>query len=378
MTKTSSFDKFNTFIPVSSPSISQIEIDLVTRAISDGWISSGGPYVKEFEASLASYYGLRDCVALSNGTAALETALYALGIGDGDEIIIPSFAIISLAVAIIRLNAIPVLVDVDPSNWNIDPKAFERAITKKTKAVVIVHSFGRSADMQQIMQISKAHDLFVVEDIAEAIGSKYQGQLCGTFGDIATSSFYANKLITSGEGGCVLSNNMSLIERARNYINLCFGTKERFCHSDIGYNFRLTNIQAAVALGQLSRISSFIEKKKLISKWYEKHSKNINGIDLVTLNSESVYWMFCFLINEDSDFTGINLVRVLEQENVGSRTLFRGLHDQTSIKDKVVKSKEYPVTDYLYQKGIYLPSGLNLLEEEVEAACFRLNKVLSG
>ena len=260
-------------LPVSEPYITEREINLVNDAVSSGWISSAGKYINKFQNDFAKYHNVKSCIALSNGTAALEVALHAIGIEKGDEIIIPSFTIISLPLAILRLGAIPRLIDVDIDTWNINAKKLEKVINKRTKAIIVVHGFGHPADIDPIIKLARTNNIKIVEDTAEAIGSRYKGRLCGTMGDIGSFSFYANKLITTGEGGCIITNNDEYANKAKRYINLYFGLKERFSHDEIGYNFRMTNMQAALGVAQMEKIEFFKKRKKRSQNGINKNLK---------------------------------------------------------------------------------------------------------
>ncbi len=357
-------------IPVSEPYISQIDIDLVSDAVKSGWISSAGKYIDKFQDNFASYHNLNHCIALSSGTAALEVALHAIGVNKGDEIIIPSFTIISLPLAIIRLGAIPRLVDVDKNNWNINAQLIEKKINKKTKAIIVVHSFGHPADMDPILKLSREKNIKVIEDTAESISSKYKGRICGTMGDIASFSFYANKLITTGEGGCVLTRNNDYAEKARRYINLYFGKDERFAHDDIGYNFRMTNMQAALGVSQLEQINFFIKRKKEIGNWYKIAFRDCETVEFQKTigDVEHIYWMYTVVIKEDIKMNANDAMKFLKQNGIGTRNLFKGIHLQKPIQDYLLRediNAEYPVTEKLYKKGFYLPSGINLTNDDI-------------
>src|SRR5574337_319052 len=233
-------------IPVNEPLLNGRERKLLIECIETGWISSDGPFVAEFERRFASYIGVKHGVAVCNGTAALETALFAAGIRKGDEVIMPSFTIISCALAAIRLGAVPVLVDVEPETWNMDVGQVEARITPRTKAIMPVHVYGHPVDMDPVVRLAESHGLMIVEDAAEAHGAEYKGRKCGSLGHISAFSFYANKIVTTGEGGMVLTDDPVLAERAKSYRNLCFRPEKRFCHIELGQNYRMTNLQAAV------------------------------------------------------------------------------------------------------------------------------------
>jgi len=352
-------------IPVSKPCIGDLELSYVSDAIKTGWVSSAGSYLGKFEQDFAAYHGVNHCVALSNGTAALEVALHSVGVSSGDEVVIPSFTIISVALAVIRVGAIPVVVDVDRSTWNISADLVAPAISEKTTAIIVVHGFGRPADMKPLIETARKKNLRIIEDVAESTGSRYEGHLCGTLGDVASFSFYANKLITTGEGGCIIANDEAIAERARRYINLYFGTEERFSHEGIGYNFRMTNMQAALGCAQMTKIDHFISEKRRLGKLYEAQFKGAKFANFVSLPSDNVYWMYTILLSDDVKIPATELVTRLEQAGVGARSLFKGLHSQKTLQNKIRNVGPHPTTERLYNKGLYLPSSLDLTEKDI-------------
>jgi len=365
-------------IPVSEPNLSKEELKNVIDCVKSNWISSSGKYLTEFEDKFARYHDVNHAVALSNGTAALEVALHAIGIKEGDEVIIPSFTIISVALAVIRVGAIPRFADVDKDTWNIDPEYINELITTKTKAIIAVHSFGHPVDVDAILDIARSNNLKVIEDTAEAIASKYKGSLCGTFGDVATFSLYANKLVTTGEGGIIITDNDEIASRARRYINLYFGTEERFSHEGLGFNFRMTNLQAAIGVAQIDKINQHAKKKLEIGSWYKKaledseyfqFQKSIGDID-------HIYWMYTIIISDELDIEGHELLSMLKERKIESRQLFKGLHLQEPLKKYVLDDqKELPITEKLYKKGLYLPSAVNLKEKDVKYIVDSINDI---
>src|SRR6516164_8105844 len=257
-------------IPVNRPLLDGNEKKYLTECIDTGWISFEGPFVKRFEADFAKLMGCAHGVAVCNGSIAIELALAALRIGPGDEVIIPSFTIISCAAAIVRAGAVPVVVDCQNDTWNIDPTLIAAKITSRTKAIMVVHIYGLPVDMDPVMMLARKHGLFVIEDAAEQHGQTYKGKPVGSFGDIATVSFYPNKQITTGEGGMVVTNDDALAERCRALRNLCFDKGRRYIHEELGWNFRMSNLQAAVGVAQLERLPETIEKKRRIGAWYDE------------------------------------------------------------------------------------------------------------
>ena len=295
---------YKKFIPVNTPLINNDDALSVSKSIKSGWISSEGPSVKEFEKKISKFLNRKFGCAVSSGTAALEIAIKSLNLKKNDEVIMPAFTIISNAMAIVKSSAKPVLVDVDIKTWNIKIEDIEKKITKKTKCLMIPHIYGLSNDMDKILKITKKYKLYLIEDAAEVLGLKYKNKPCGSFGDISILSFYANKHITTGEGGMLLTNNNKLNEKFKDYRNLCFGTKKnRFNHYDISWNYRYTNIQAALGLNQLKRINKIIKKKYQIGNYYYKYFKDLKNIILQPNKlsySKNIYWVFGIVLKRNN------------------------------------------------------------------------------
>ena len=258
-------------IPVNRPLLDGNERKYLDECIESGWISSEGPFVNRLEEGFGRLMGCAHGVAVCNGSVAIDVALAALGVGADDEVILPSFTIISCAAAIVRAGAMPVVVDCQPDTWNIDPALIAAKITSRTKAIMVVHIYGLPVDMDPVIKLARQHGLFIIEDAAEQHGQTYKGQPVGSLGDIATVSFYPNKHITTGEGGMVLTNDKVLAERCRELRNLCFDKERRFIHEELGWNFRMSNVQAAVGVAQLERIDDILAKKRQIGRWYQQH-----------------------------------------------------------------------------------------------------------
>jgi len=367
-------------IPVSEPSLNGRESELVSDAIRSGWVSSAGRYIDEFQELFASYHGVKHCVALANGTAALEVALHAIGIEKGDEVVIPSFTIMSLALAVLRVGAVPRLVDVDANSWNLIAENVASVLTDRTRAIIVVHGFGQPADMDPILDLARIHNLKIIEDTAESIGSRYKGKLCGTMGDVSSFSFYANKLITTGEGGCILTNDDKVALRARRYINLYFGLSERFSHDALGYNFRMTNMQAAVGVAQLEQINQFVAKKTEIGRWYAEALTDCSTVTFQKTVGDvhHVYWMYCVVLNDFVQMDAMAAMDYLKKRGVGTRNLFKGLHSQAPLQPYLVqadKIADFPVTNHLYSRGFYLPSAVTLTREDVATVVKALKEI---
>jgi len=355
--------------------------------IDSGWISSEGPFVKRFEDSFSSFLEVKYGVAVSNGTAALETALFSLGVKKGDEVILPSFTIISCVIACIRLGVKPVLVDIEPDTWTMDVGQIEAKISSRTKVIMAVHIYGHPVNMDKILYLARKYHLKVLEDFAEAQGAEYCSEKrgrkwlkCGAMSDIAATSFYANKIITTGEGGMVVTNNKGYAQRAKQYRNLYFGEKERFNHLDLGYNFRMTNLQAAVGLARLEQINKFIEIKRKLSEYYKKGLAGINQVRFMTEKSyaKSIYWVYAIQLRCELGLEAAELMRRLSKYRIGTRPFFKGMHRQPALlKRGLFKGGKYPNTDFAYRYGLYLPSGLSLTEKQIDEIIKSLKLVLN-
>ncbi|MEO7036453.1 MAG: DegT/DnrJ/EryC1/StrS family aminotransferase [Polyangiaceae bacterium] len=358
------------FIPVCEPLLGGRELEYVTKAVSGGWISSGGSYVGEFERAFAKYLDVPYAVTTTNGTTALHLALVAAGIGPGDEVIIPAFTMIASAFAVCYTGAKPVFVDADVTNWNIDPALVEAKITSRTKAIMPVHVYGHSCDMDALQKIADKHGLLVIEDAAEALGSLYKGRKCGAIGDVNCFSLFANKLITTGEGGMVIARDDRFIEKLRYYKNLCFPLdgSRRYVHDEIGFNFRMPNVLAAIGLAQIERVDVYLEARRANALRYNKLLGGQRGI---TIPPElpwtvSSYWMYSILIGDDFGISRDDVMLGLKAAGIETRSFFVSMHRQPALaKYGCDVSGVYPVTDELARTGLYLPSGSGLTDEQI-------------
>lgn len=372
----------NKFIPVNTPKIFSQEKKLVVQALSTGWISSEGPFVKKFEENFSKFNKRRYGVAVSSGTAALEIVIKSLNLKKGDEVIIPTFTIISSVMCLIKQGLKPVLVDSDIKNWNMSIEETIKKINKKTKAIIITHIYGFPVDMQKIIKIANKKKIIIIEDAAEMIGQKYKKRICGSFGSVSTFSFYANKHITTGEGGMIVTNDKKIYEKCKSLRNLCFGTKgNRFNHNDIGWNYRFTNIQAAIGLGQLKNINWIVKRKKEIGRRYIK--KLINNKNIIIQKnknsySENIFWVFGILLKKNYKFKRDFITRKLLKHNIQTRNFFYPMHKQTILLKKGIfkKNNKFPNAEYLAKSGFYLPSGLALTNEEIDFICDKVNKII--
>lgn len=354
-------------IPVSEPLITEDEVTRVMDCLRSGWISSSGRYLEQFEEKWASYCGMSYGIAVSNGSVALDIAVALLDLKQGDEVIMPAFTIISPAQAVIRAGGVPVLVDSNIYNWQMDVAQIEGKITERTRAILVVHIYGHPADMDRILELARKYGLTVIEDAAEVHGAEYKGKKCGGIGDISTFSFYANKLVTTGEGGMVLVRSEKHAIRAKGLRNLCFQPQQRFLHEELGYNFRMTNIQAAIGIGQIERMETIVAKKRRIAAEYTKRLGSVPHISLPVEEpwALNVYWVYGILLDEVVDTMA--LTKDLSERGVETRPFFLGMHEQPVFqKMGLFKNEKYPVAEKMARKGFYIPSGLTITDEEIE------------
>ena len=368
-----------TIYPVSIPYISQRDINSVNKVLKNGWISSDGPEVRKFESEFSKFIGRKYSVTVSSGTAALEIAIKALGIKKNDEVLIPNFTIISNALAVVKQQAKPVLVDCNLENWNIDINQLENKISKKTKAIIVTHIYSFANDMDKILKICRKNSIFVIEDAAEVIGLKYKNKKCGSFGDISTFSFYANKQITTGEGGMISVNKFDLYNKCKSLRNLCFGKLNRFNHEDIGWNYRMTNIQAALGLSQIKNINKIVKKKIMIGRQYYKNlklNKNLTILPPFISYSKNIYWVVGILIKNKKIKSSLLTIK-LRKFGIMTRPFFWPMHEQQIFKKmKLFKKSKFPNSSYLARYGLYLPSYYNLNNKQIDYISSVVNNIL--
>lgn len=362
-------------INVCEPFLNGNETKYVMDAVSTGWISSSGSYVTRFEEAFAEYCGVKHGIAVCNGTVAIHLALTALGIGKGDEVIIPSFTMIATAFAVCYVGAMPVFVDADRDTWNIDVTKIEERITSRTKAIIPVHVFGNPCNMDAITEIARKHNLYIIEDAAEAHGATYKGRKVGSFSDIASFSFFANKNITTGEGGMCVTDDDKFDRLCRYYKNVCFnpdGPRD-YMHQDIGFNYRMSNIHAAIGLAQVEKADEYKKMRMDNHALYKKYLADVDGVlfQKDEEDSENVGWMNTIVLDtEKYGRTRDELIAELKSNNIDTRLLFKSMSIQPSLQKYGCDcSGEYPVTDYLSENGFYLPSASNLSEEDIKYIC---------
>ena len=369
------------FIPVNEPLLDGNEKKYLAECIDTGWISSEGPFVKRFEEEFAARVGRKHGIAITNGTAAIDAAVEALGIGPGDEVILPTFTIISCVMQIVRSGATPVLVDSDPLTWNIDVTQIEAKITPRTKAIMVVHIYGLPVDMDPVLDLCQRYGLKLIEDAAEMIGQTYRGKPCGSFGDISTVSFYPNKHITTGEGGMILTDDDDLAEQCRELRNLCFKPGKRFVHERLGWNLRMTNLQAALGVAQLEQLDAFLEKKRRIGRRYNEFLADLPGVQLPLVHTEyaeNIYWVYGLVLDDSVEFDAEEAMSRLAKLGVGCRPFFYPMHQQPVLRERgLFEGESYPVAEQMYQRGFYVPSGLALTEDQLLRVADRSKKFLS-
>lgn len=365
---------------VNEPVLDGNEKKYLNECVDTNWISFEGPFVKKFEQGMAELTGRKYAVAVSNGSVALDTAVLALKIGEGDEVIMPTFTIVSCAAPLVRVGANPVLVDSDPYTWNMKVEEIESKITSKTKAIMVVHIYGLPVDMDPVLELAKKYNLYIIEDAAEMHGQTYKGRPCGSFGDISTFSFYPNKHITCGEGGMVLTNDEALAERCASIRNLFFSPKKRYVHEELGYNFRMTNIQAALGCAQLEKLDRTVAKKRHIGALYNKLLKDVEGLQLPvekTDYADNIYWVYGIVLDDDLPIDADEFMKRLGAEGIGCRGFFWGMHEQPVFKEmKLFEGECYPVAERLARRGLYIPSGANLTDDDQEYVVEKLKIVL--
>ena len=366
-------------IPVNAPLLDGNEEKYLQECIRTGWISEG-PFVKKLEEGFAGRVGRGHGIAVCNGSIALEVAMAALGIGAGDEVILPTFTIISCAAAIVRAGAVPVVVDCEPDTWNSSAAQIADKITPKTKAILVVHIYGLPVDMDPVLDLARKFGLKVIEDAAEMHGQTYKGRPCGSLGDISTFSFYPNKLITTGEGGMVLTDDEALAGRCRSFRNLCFQADRRFVHDELGWNGRMSNLQAAVGVAQLERLDEFTARKRKMGAFYTDRLNQIRGIALPrarTSYAENIYWVYGIVLDDNVPFDAYEAMKRLGAAGIGARPFFWPMHEQPVFRKMgLFAGESHPNAERLARRGFYVPSGVALTEAQAQCVVDALQELL--
>ncbi len=367
------------FIPVNEPRFDGNEIKYLKNCISTKWIGSDGKYVNEFEKKLANYTNRKYAIAVSSGTAALDVAFASLNIKKGDEVILPTFTIISCLNHIIRSGAKPIFVDCDLKTWNVNISDIEKKITNKTRVILAVHIYGLSVDMPNLLKLGRKYKIKIIEDSSEVLGLEIKNKKCGSFGDISTFSFYTNKHITTGEGGMVLTDNIQIAKRCKKLRNLFFDNKKRFYHKEIGWNYRMSNLNAAVGVAQFEKIKKTIKLKRLIGNYYYSKLKSIDKIQLQPIKnsiSRNIFWVFGILIKKESKISVSKIRKILLKKGIQTRPFFWPLHKQPFIKKNLKLKYSLPNSEYLSKNGFYLPSGLSLKKSDLDYICKEFKEAL--
>jgi|TARA_B110000881_G_scaffold191335_1_gene183238 perosamine synthetase len=370
----------NNFIAVNEPVLSGNEGKYVQECIDSGWISSEGPFVDRFEQEFAKKIGRKYAVAVSSGTAALDVSIAALKIGPGDEVIMPTLTIISCASAVIKAGGTPVLVDCNPNDWNMAVDQIESLITPSTVAIMAVHIYGLPVDMNPIFSLAIKYNLIIIEDAAEVIGQTYHKRSCGSLGKISIFSFYPNKHITTGEGGMVVTDDLQLANRCRSLRNLCFQQTQRFVHEELGWNYRMSNIQAAIGCAQLEKLDEHVLLKRKIGEKYSSIFKGVKGIKTPLLKTEyadNIYWVYGVVLEDALLVDAQPIMNSLKENGIGTRPFFWCMHEQPVFnKMGLFINQNFPVAEKLARKGFYFPSGLNLNDEQIERVGHTFKKIL--
>jgi len=369
-------------IPVNEPLLNGNEKRYLIECIESGWISSEGRFVSQFEEKFATLIGRKHAIAVCNGTAAIDVAIEALDIREGDEVIMPTFTIISCINQIVKNKAVPVLVDSDPITWNMNVSEIESKITEKTKAIMVVHIYGLPVDVNPVMKLAEKYNLKIIEDAAEVHGQTYNSQLCGGFGDISTFSFYPNKHITTGEGGMVLTDDDDFAESCKSLRNLCFQSDNRFVHERLGWNYRMTNLQAALGLAQLERLDEFVSRKRDMGKRYTELLSDIDCIQLPlekTDYAENIYWVYGLILKDSIKINAKEFMTRLSEKGIGTRPFFYPMHKQPIFKKmRLFENDHHPVSENLYDRGFYLPSGMAISDNQIQQVCKAFKEVLKA
>jgi perosamine synthetase len=369
------------FVPVNQPLLDGNEEKYLVECLRTGWISSEGPMVRRFEEAFAARVGRRHGVAVSNGSVALDAAVAALGLAPGDEVILPTFTIISCAAAIVRAGATPVAVDCDPRTWNMTAEHVAARITPRTKAIMVVHIYGLPVDMGPLLELAERHGLRIVEDAAEMHGQTWRGRPCGSFGELSAFSFYPNKHVTTGEGGMIVTDDPALAERCRSLRNLCFKPEQRFVHDELGWNMRMSNLQAALGVAQLERLDQFVSIKRRMGARYNALLAGTRGIELPpasTPYAENIYWVYGMVLADSVPFDAKEAMRRLGELGVGTRPFFWPMHEQPVLRRMgLFAGERHPVAERLARRGFYIPSGMALTDAQIERCAKAVKEILA-
>jgi perosamine synthetase len=369
------------YIPVNVPMITEADAEAVSQCLRDGWISGEGPVVTEFESRIATMSNRKIGVAVANGTIAIDLAIELFDLNPEDEVILPSFTIVSCLSQIMRRGATPRFVDADPFTWNMDVNQLEEQINSKTKLIIAPHIYGLPIDMDPLLEIATQHGIAVLEDAAESHGLLYKDRVCGSFGDLSTFSFYANKNITTGEGGMLVTDNDEFAIRLKKLRNLNFRDGERFVSDELGWNYRISSLQAALGISQSSRLQEILQKRKEIGLFYQEAFKDIGDVRLPVTSSsyaENNYWVFGILLEGRHKGKGREIEATLDSRGVGTRPFFQPLHRQPVLKKYGhLKQGSLPISENLGESGFYIPNGLGTDWSDFELVAEIVSEVLT-
>ena len=364
---------FTNQLYLDAPVVGQLEKDYLCKAIDSGFVSTIGPFVPEFETKFGGYLGVTKAVSVQSGTAALHISLVELGIGAGDEVIVPDLTFIATVNPIIYVGATPVIVEVEPDTWNISPEAIRKAITSKTRAIMPVHLYGNPCNMEEIMQIAREYKLYVIEDATESLGATYKDRYTGTFGDLGAFSFNGNKTMTTGGGGMVVGNNIEKLAHIKYLVNQARDESRGYYHTEVGYNYRLTNLEAAMGLAQLEQFVKFLAIKRHLHNIYEQELSGIAKLSFQKSypESRSSYWFTAVCFQEAPDIS--MLQQKLKEKGLPSRRNFVPLHQMPAYSQ--FANENYPNAERLYNTGLCLPSSCLNTEEAVRDFCKVLREI---
>jgi perosamine synthetase len=366
------------FIPISNPALTGNELKYVTDCVQTSWVSSLGKYVTGFEDAFAEFCGTDHAVTCSNGTTALHLALLALGVQPGDEVLVPTLTYVATANAVVYCNAKPVFVDGEPETWNMDPSQIESLITPRTKGIIVVHLFGHPVDMDPIMAMARRHGLFVLEDAAEAHGAEYKGRRVGSIGDAGTFSFFGNKIITTGEGGMVTTNDRALANEIRRLKNHGMDPERKYWFPTVGFNYRLTNVASAIGLAQLEKIDWHLAQRQQIAAWYREYLADVPGLSWQPEKewARHVWWLFTVVMDEEIPLGRFDVLARLKARGVEGRQIIYPITQLPPYEDPARKNC-FPVADRTVDRGLHLPTWSGLTREQVDYVCRSLKDCLT-
>ena len=369
----------NRFLPVGAPVLSGNERNYILDCLESTWISSNGQYLERFERAFADFCNVKQATSCCNGTAALHLALMALNVGPGDEVIAPTLTFVATVNAITYCGATPVLIDSEPETWNLDPNLIEEKITSNTKGIIAVHIYGHPVDMDPVLSVADRHGLFVIEDAAEAHGAEYRGNNIGSLGNMATFSFYGNKIITAGEGGMVVTNDDTLAAKVRQLKGQGMDPNRRYWFPIVGYNYRMTNMQAAIGLAQLEKVDWYIQRRREVARWYYEYLQNSPELILPVEKewARNVYWMFSIVLHENVRVERDQVMINLMEQGIETRPFFYPMHTLPPYRG-LAEGQSFPVADWIAPRGINLPTWAGLTKEDVKFVCDALIKCVSG